>query len=142
MIRARLHRLRILLRVSVQALMLLAVLVNPVLASIGDLHAAAHEASPDAALADGHGHDASDHARDTAHDADHGPDHDAGTAGDGGDLLHALMHAAHCCGHATALLPLQPFARLATLAEPAPTSDVAAPRTSPRGDHFRPPILA
>jgi len=80
-------RVRLLwLRLPALALLLLVVLANPVLAAVGDLHEATRGAAA-------HLHDTDEHAL-----ADDGDDHD-----DAGDLLHALMHAAHCCGHLSAI---------------------------------------
>lgn len=74
------------LRLPALALLLWAVLANPVLAAVGDLHEATRGAAE-------HLHQADAHAL-----ADDVQDHD-----DADDLLHALMHAAHCCGHPTAI---------------------------------------
>lgn len=87
------------LRLPALAVLLLAVLANPVLAAVGDLHEATRGSAE-------HLHQVDEHA--LAADAD-----DADAAG---DLLHALMHAAHCCGHLTAIpsqfaLPPMVFAR-------------------------------
>ncbi len=80
-------RVRLLwLRLPALALLLLAVLANPVLAAVGDLHEATRGMAS-------HLHDTGVHAL-----ADDGDDHDGA-----GDLLHALMHAAHCCGHLSAI---------------------------------------
>ncbi|TAA26660.1 hypothetical protein [Pseudoxanthomonas winnipegensis] len=80
------HRCLSWLRLPALAMLLLAVLANPVLAAVGDLHEATRGNAA-------HLHQADEHA--LAADADAGDD--------AGDLLHALMHAAHCCGHLTAI---------------------------------------
>lgn len=113
------------LRLPALAVLLLAVLANPVLAAVGDLHEAARGVA-------WHLHDTADHAL-----ADDGHDRD-----DAGDLLHALMHAAHCCGHLNAipssfaLVPvhLAPAAVSASDAWPSPSH---VPSLS-----LRPPIAA
>ncbi|MEQ4576488.1 MAG: hypothetical protein ABN502_16365 [Gammaproteobacteria bacterium] len=115
-----------LLRLPALALLVLAVLANPVLAAIGDLHEASRGSSA-------HLHDAGAHA--LAGDPASGDDR-------AGDLLHALMHGAHCCGHLTALpssfmLP----AALSPRAVPPRTSH--PPHPSARiASTFRPPIAA
>ena len=125
MIRLLRHRIVRLLRLPVLAILVLAVLVNPVFAAVGDLHESSHR-NMEMAPAGSH---------DDAHDA-----HDAGALDEEVDLLHALMHAAHCCGHLTAILstPFVAYAPLFSDAVPVPA--FAAPHSPPRTDHFRPPI--
>lgn len=77
-----------LLRLPALALLLLAVLANPVLAAVGDLHEASRGSST-------HLHGVGEHT--LADDLSRGEEAQAG------DLMHALMHGAHCCGHLTAL---------------------------------------
>ncbi|MET0583169.1 MAG: hypothetical protein ABWY48_08095 [Pseudoxanthomonas sp.] len=122
MIRISAHRLRELLRLPALALLVFAVLANPVFAAVGDLHEFSRGGADHAQALDAHDHD------------------DAGTHEEGTDLLHALTHAAHCCGHLTAILstPLVPHASL--LSDDAPAPAFAAPHSPPRTDHFRPPI--
>lgn len=123
MIRLLRHRIVRLLRLPVLATLVLAVLVNPVFAAVGDLHESSHRSMEMAPLAGSH---------DDAHDA--------GALDEEVDLLHALMHAAHCCGHLTAILsaPFVAYAPLFSDAVPVPA--FAAPHSPPRTDHFRPPI--
>ncbi|TAA26695.1 hypothetical protein [Pseudoxanthomonas winnipegensis] len=115
-----------LLRLPALTVLLFSVLANPVLATVGDMHEAvrgntAHLDHPLQA------HDASD---DAVIDDD----------GKTGDLLHALMHGVHGCGHQTALPAL--FVSLIFSQIPAviPHSEsvfsVSAGQTSP----IRPPI--
>ncbi len=119
-------RVRLLwLRLPALALLLLAVLANPVLAAVGDLHEATRGVAS-------HLHDTDAHAL-----ADDGDDHD-----EAGDLLHALMHAAHCCGHLSAIpssfavLPVHVAHATVTVADvPAPPSHIPAVS-------LRPPIAA
>lgn len=113
------------LRLPALALLLLVVLANPVLAAVGDLHEATRGVAS-------HLHETGDHAL-----ADDGEDHD-----EAGDLLHALMHAAHCCGHLNAIpstfavLPVH-VSHVAVSVSDAPTSPSHIPGLS-----LRPPIAA
>ncbi len=110
-----------LLRLPALALLMLAVLVNPVLAAVGDLHESSLGGAEHSLPADGHGRE--------------------GGAGAGeGDLLHALMHAAHCCGHLTAILSTPLISQQALFSGAAPVPAFAAPHSPPYTDHFRPPI--
>lgn len=113
------------LRLPALAVLLLAVLANPVLAAVGDLHEATRGSAAHLHQADGHA---------LAADAD-----DADNAG---DLLHALMHAAHCCGHLTAIpsqFALLPMA--AVRAAPQARADLPARSHTP-SLALRPPIAA
>lgn len=123
--RASLARLS---RMMATVLLLLAVVSNPVLAAVGDTHEAARGLA-------GHLHELHDTAGEAggAH-----ADEDAGLS----DLLHALVHAAHCCGHLAAVLPDLPLPL-------APPGLGAAPQTEPMtapsprpASLIRPPILA
>lgn len=116
------------LRLPALAVLLLAVMANPLLAALGDLHELGEGNAHLHALAehrdDGGGHDA------------HGGDRD------GGDLLHALMHASHCCGHPTAVTP-EPMALLAFLPAAAPVPPATRPQPAvPPDSPLRPPIAA
>ncbi len=123
MIRFPRHRIARLLRLPALLLILLAVLVNPVLAAVGDLHESSVSGTEHVLPTDTHDH--------------------AGGAGpheEKLDLLHALMHAAHCCGHLTAILST-PFASHAPLfSHASPAALLPAPRSAPRTVFFRPPI--
>lgn len=81
-------RVRRYLRLPALVLLLLAVQLNPIFAAVGDIHEASRGVAE-------HLHDRGEHAlaQDAAHDEDD----------QGGDLLHALMHASHCCGHLSAI---------------------------------------
>lgn len=123
MIRLFRRRFVRLLRLPALALLMLAVLVNPVFAAVGDLHEFSRGSADHAQALDSHDH------------ADQ-----AGSQGEGIDLLHALIHAAHCCGHLTAILST-PFVPQPTLfSDGVPMPSFAAPHSPPRTDHFRPPI--
>jgi len=122
------QRLSRVLRLPALAVLLLAVLVNPVFASLGDLH--------ELGSGEAHLHVVGEH-QDNAPGHDH--DHDEA---DQGDLLHALMHASHCCGHLSAIVPAvfavpgMPPASAAPLADPVPV-----PPSRPTS-LLRPPIAA
>jgi hypothetical protein len=118
-----LHRV---LRLPALALLLLAVLSNPVLAAVGDLHEAA-TASAD------HLHAVQDHADMTTDAAD--PD-------EAGDLLHALMHAAHCCGHLVAIPSSFALPAAAPMPHAPPASGVFALHSRTPEMALRPPITA
>lgn len=128
MLRFLRRRRSALLRLPALALLLLAVLINPVFASLGDLHELGNGS--------GHLHAVSDHG-----DAVGSHEHADGDAGES-DLLHALMHASHCCGHLTAIVPAvfavpgMPPASAAPLADPVPV-----PPSRP-ASLLRPPIVA
>lgn len=115
------------LRQLAQALLLLAVICQPVMASLGDLHEAAH--GPDLHAAANDPHDAAGAMP-------------AGDEADRDSLLHALMCASHCCGHAVAMpvgvaiLPAVAPSRMRA----AWPEQVLTP--APLAHPFRPPIAA
>ena len=124
-----------LLRLPALSVLLLAVLVNPVFAAVGDLHESSHGGAEHLQPVDAGGHDAG------GHDNDHDDErHDASGEGQGIDLLHALMHAAHCCGHLTAILSASFVAYAPSFSRALPVSSSVAPHSAPRTDPFRPPI--
>ncbi len=122
------HRLRSFARLLAMAALLLAVLVQPVLAAVADLHEASHGQATHAS----HAHDAQGEVQIP----------DGGDPDEGRSLLHALMHAGHCCGQASAVDPASPL--IATM---RPTSEVPSRgvQTGPGDSHpsvpFRPPIV-
>jgi hypothetical protein len=124
------HRWVRLLRLPALAVLLLAVLANPVLASLGDLHELGNGSE--------HLHAVSDHD-DGLTDDDHG--HADGDMGEG-DLLHALMHASHCCGHLTAVMPAAMRVPAMILPAAAPVTDTLPVPFAPPGSLLRPPIAA
>ena len=117
-----------LMRLLALCVLLLGVIAQPVMASVGGVHELGHggglHSHVDAdAVPDGEGHE-------------RGDDESGKTRG----LLHALMHATHCCGHA----PAMPVA--ATIWQPlAPLDSVSFPHDAPVPTHrsdklLRPPI--
>ncbi len=115
-----------LLRLPALAVLLLAVLANPVFASLGDLHEIGNGAEH-LHVVDEHGDDASGHAHDEA---------------DPGDLLHALMHASHCCGHLTAIMPTPMRVPAMILPAAVPVLDRVPVVQAPPTSLLRPPIAA
>ena len=114
-----------LLRFPALALLVLAVLVNPVFATLGDLHESGQAEA-------GHLHDVGQHEAGVAAE-----DHDGDS-----DLLHALMHASHCCGHLTGIVADLHWLPLPLTATDAPVHESAARPLNLRVNHFRPPITA
>ncbi len=128
MLRFLCRRRFFLLRLPALAVLLLAVLANPVFASLGDLHELGGSGD--------HLHAVSEHGG-----VDTGHDHADGDA-DEGDLLHALMHASHCCGHLTAIVPAPLLLPGMLLPSVTPATDtVSLPPARPTS-LLRPPILA
>ena len=125
-----LRQCRFLLRLPALAVLLLAVLANPVLASLGDLH--------ELGSGGDHLHAVSEHAGESAGN-DHG--HADGEAGEG-DLLHALMHASHCCGHLTAIVPAAMRVPAMKLLSAAPVAATVPVPRAPATSLLRPPISA
>ncbi len=85
-----------LLRLPALALLLFAVVANPVLAAVGDIH---ESAQASANHADPEHCDVSDDGTMSASGQDAGDQYE----GAAGDLLHALVHGAHACGHPVAI---------------------------------------
>lgn len=120
------------LRLPALALLWLAVMANPLLAALGDLH--------ELGSGKGHLHSLAEHSTGSA---DHDPlDARSGGDSEGGDLLHALMHASHCCGHPTAVLPaFTPVLSFAASPTPPPMARSLHPATR-LDSPLRPPIAA
>lgn len=110
-----------LLRLPALFLLVFAMLATPVLAAVGDLHEVGHSEMTDAG----------------AHGVD---DHDGDEEHAEGDLLHALMHAAHCCSHLAAVFESVSLAGVHDLMPAAQAPEILAPPTAPRTSVFRPPI--
>ena len=129
MVHLRLRRLLPFLRVLALALFALGLVLQPVMAAVGEMHELAHDPSGT------HSHDLHVDELDAELAA-------AGEQNQGGaKTLHVLLHFSHCCGATAALLPvLKPLpvmplsGRLAIAKTPIP---LQARLTSP----FKPPIF-
>jgi hypothetical protein len=110
-----------LLRLPAMLLLVLAMLATPVLAAVGDLHEVGHSE-----VADGTSQGVDDHDNEGEHEE--------------GDLLHALMHAAHCCSHIAAVFDGVSLACVYNLMTKAQQPERIAPSQAPRSSVFRPPI--
>lgn len=134
------RRLPSILRLLLLGAMMSGLALQPVLASLGELHARAHDPSgrhPLAAQLDAPSGEAfhDHHSSGEAHD-DHSPGREDA------DPLHALIHLAHCCGQSLAVLP-SPYLVVArssheALPMPGPQIHSQALSLAP----FRPPIAA
>lgn len=129
MVRLRPRRWLPLLRVIVLGLAALGLVLQPVMATVGEMHELAHDPSGM------HSHDL--HAEELDAELAAAGEQDQG----GAKTLHVLLHFAHCCGATAALLPvLEPIppipapGRLAIRKAPIPP---AAHLPSP----FKPPIF-
>ncbi len=126
MIRLRPRHWLPLLRVLVLGLFAVGLVLQPVMAAVGEMHELTHDPSGS------HIHD--QHADDLGA----GDEHDE----DGASTLHVLLHFAHCCGATAAMVqllgpvPSMPAdASLATAMTPmAPQPRLSSP--------FKPPIFA
>lgn len=94
MARFRPHRWLPLLRVFVLGLFALGLVLQPVMATVGEVHEFAHDPSGT------HAHDLHSDDKDAELAAAGEQDQDAAKT------LHMLLHFAHCCGAITALLPV------------------------------------
>lgn len=129
MVRSRLRRCLPLLRVLVLGLFALGLVLQPVMAAAGEIHELAHDPSGM------HGHDV--HADEIDMELAASGEQDQG----GAKTLHVLLHFAHCCGAAVALL---------TVFEPVPaipatgrlmTAKAPAPPAVRLPSPFKPPIF-
>lgn len=129
-LRAR-RRLSAALRLLALGVLALALLMRPVLSSMGEIHELTHDPSGQ--------HLDVDHGRGAgAHDAAK-----EGREGKSAGVLHAFLHFAHCCGQASFGPPEGPAAGLnppppPRIAEVAPVPAATAHWTTP----FRPPIAS
>ena len=114
------HQLR-LLHLPALFLVVFAMLATPVLAAVGDLHEVGHSQVENAG----------------AHGVN---DHDGNDEHSEGDLLHALVHAAHCCSHLAAVFESVSMADVRDLMPVAQLPELLAPPAAPRSSVFRPPI--
>lgn len=118
------------IRLLALVLFALALILRPVVDSLGEMHEFAHG---------GHG-------RSEQVSPPRPADSVAkSTAGEGkqASTLHTLLNFAHCCGTTLATLPEPALAPLALAAAAAPAwADRASPRAMRRINPFRPPITA
>ena len=129
MVHLRLRRLLPFLRVLALALFALGLVLQPVMAAVGEMHELAHDPSGT------HSHDL--HAEELDAELAAAGEQDQG----GAKTLHVLLHFSHCCGATAALLPvlkplpIMPLSGRLTIAKtPMP---LQARLTSP----FKPPIF-
>ena len=119
------------IRLLILAALALSLLLRPILSSLGEIHELAHDPG-------GQHLDIGTFAETTAgHAAEEQPE------GKGAGTLHALLHFAHCCGHASAAFPgfaLEPV-RLTAADHLMDNADAAIPRARWQAP-FRPPISA
>jgi hypothetical protein len=124
------RRLRRLLHGLVLASLALALIVQPVLSDMGEMHELTHGLAESHVHAEGH-----DTLVDELAEADESEDRGAG-------VLHVVHHLAHCCGQASAVAPtLSIPTRLPVATEVAALVQrphAASPLLAP----FRPPIAA
>lgn len=134
----RAPRHRHVLRAFVLGMLALCLLLRPALASMGEVHELGHVAS---AVASAHGHGAHAHAsvEDHASDASGADDRD----GERDDAMHALLHAAHCCGHSPATAPGAGVVLAnAPAADGVPAMTAPTVPAPPAASLLRPPIAA
>lgn len=111
MLRTYAHRRLLFVRLLVLGMIALGLMLQPVLAAAGEMHALTHDASGM------HDHDFGKEALDA--DLLVTGEQDEGNA----KTLHAMLHFAHCCGATAALLPVlkpispAPLDRLSAIAE-------------------------
>lgn len=109
---------------------LLSLVVQPVLASMGELHELAHGLTETHLHAAG-GDDLSDEL------AAQEEDEDAAA-----QALHVVHHMAHCCGQGAVAAPALRFELMSPEADAPESMLYARPLTAPRVAPFRPPITA
>ena len=130
MIRLRPHRWLPFLRVLVLGLFALGLVLQPVMATAGEMHELAHDPSGM------HGH--------ALHSDDGGAELIAAgePSEDGAETLHVLLHFAHCCGGAAAaLLPaLKPIPAM-PLTGRLPVAKTSIPLQARLTSPFKPPIF-
>jgi len=114
-----------LLRLPALALLVLAVLSSPVFTLLGDLHEAGQTSAA-------HLHDVDTHETGIGAEAQDGDS----------KLLHALMHASHCCGHLTGIVAGTHWLPLPLPATGMPAHVLAVQVQPLPVNHFRPPIAA
>lgn len=130
MIRCRRYRWLPLLRVLVLGLFALGLVLQPVLAAAGEMHEFAHDPSGQ------HAH--VPHADDLVTDSGTTDEQDNGPS----KTLHVLLHFAHCCGAAAALLPMPKPITLAPMHSQLAIVKAAIRPPANLPSPFKPPILA
>lgn len=128
-------RLPTLTRAFALVLLLVGLVMNPVLAFIGDIHDLDHAASSADVDPDGHVH-ADDHSHHTVLDSDS----DSAASDEDGEGWHGLLHLSHGCAPATAVctaMLLTPVPLHKKLDAPFTASLAPLKRIS---EPFRPPI--
>ncbi len=125
------------LRVLWLALLAFGLILQPVLAAVGELHELAH--AGDAAQAQFFEHAHLDHTT----DAEPGlAAADAPEPGPGG-TLHVLLHFAHCCGQSTAVsMPAIELPALSPMTGHPPWAAAQRPLDARTHAPYRPPITA
>lgn len=114
-------------RAVLLGLVALCMVLQPVLAATGDLHELFDHPEQVVMHVDGTGH------------------HGATESGDDepAELLHTLLHVAHCCGQTVSFDLVSPSAGWTQASDPLPLNVATAPMLQPRrGTPFRPPIQA
>lgn len=129
MIRFRPHRRLPFLRVLVLGLFALGLVLQPVMATVGEMHELAHDPSGT------HSHDLDADELDAEQAA-------AGEQDQGGaKTLHVLLHFSHCCGATAALLPvLKPLPAM-PLSDRLAIAQTAIPLQARVTSPFKPPIF-
>lgn len=126
MIRFVIQRRRLWFRSLWGGILLLALVVQPALAAMGEIHELSHV-----------GDTASHAAFDTAYAP--APQDSA----EGGDALHFLVHFSHCCSPVSAMVPFTPVPLPAINSSTSPALGLLAlPLGSALEDVLRPPIQA
>ena len=129
MILPRRHRRLPLLHVLVLGLFVLGLVLQPAMATAGELHEFVH----DPAGSHLHAQHADERAAEVATAADGQEPQDAAT-------LHALLHFAHCCGGTAATLPSLLLPAAALLPARVAAADTSIPPTARSASPFKPPI--
>lgn len=124
-------RFRRVARAFVLGVLALCLLLRPMLESMAEVHGLGHDDAPVLA------HGAETHVPGSGDMVDHQGD------GDRGDVLHALLHLAHCCGHSPATTPgAGVLVAAAPAADNVPTTTALAAPAPPATSLLRPPIAA
>jgi hypothetical protein len=117
-----------LLHLVVLGLFAMGLMLQPVLAAFGEVHGLAHDAGGLAQVL---------HADDAANDRIA-----TGESGEDAATLHALLHFAHCCGTAAAILPFDKLAAFKPVRDRLLVPQDRAPVLVRQPAPFKPPIFA